>query len=82
MGWARKTGLVPALMVRVPEEDKNRGLVDEPMLPDALKVMLPAVIRGSVVMGTVVRIDPADAVRVRLVVAILIETGSVMSPFN
>ena len=49
MGWARKTELLPALMVRVPAREVvvvvgNSGKRVEPILPDALRVTEAALI--------------------------------------
>ena len=76
-GWVRKTELVPALMVRVPEEDRTKGLVDEPILPAALRVRLLAVMA---VVVRLVRIAPADVVRVRLAPVRVMGEVMFMSP--
>ena len=76
-GWARKTELVPALMVREPVVVRMKGLVDEPMLPAALRARLLAVMAVAV---RLVVIAPADAVRVRLVVGRLMAEVMFMSP--
>ena len=76
-GWARKTELAPALMVREPVVVRMKGLVDEPMLPAALRVRLLAVMAVAV---RLVVIAPAVAVRVRLVVGRLMAEVMFMSP--
>ena len=76
-GWARNTELVPALMVREPVVVRMKGLVDEPMLPAALRARLLAV-REVVV--RVVRIEPADVVRVRLAPVKVMGAVMFMSP--
>ena len=76
-GWARKTELVPALMVSAPVVVRMKGLVDEPMLPAALRARLLAVMAVAV---RLVVIAPAVAVRVRLVVGRLMAEVMFMSP--
>ena len=76
-GWARKTELVPALMVSAPVVVKMKGLVDEPMLPAALRVRLLAVI--AVVVRVVVR-APVGALRVRLVPVRLMAEVMLIAP--
>ena len=76
-GWARKTELVPALMVSAPVVVRMKGLVDEPMLPAALRARLLAVMAVAV---RLVVIAPAVAVRVRLVPVRLMAEVMFMSP--
>ena len=63
-GWVRKTELAPALMVSAPVVVRMKGLLLDPILPAALRVRLLAVMA---VVVRLVRIAPAVAVRVRLV---------------
>ena len=77
VGWVRKTELIPALMVRAPVVVRMKGLVDEPILPTAVRVRSAAVI--AVVVRLVV-ITPAAAVRVRLVVGRVMAEVMFMSP--
>ena len=78
MGWARKTELaVPEVRVRAPVVVRMKGVVDEPMLPAAVRVRLLAVMAGVV---RVVVIAPANAVRVRLVVGRLMAEVMFMAP--
>ena len=76
-GWARKTELVPALMVREPVVVRMKGLLLDPILPAALRVRLMAVIA---VVVRLVRIAPADVVRVRLAPVRVMGEVMVMSP--
>ena len=76
-GWARKTELVPALMVSAPVVVRMKGLVDEPMLPAALRARLLAVMAVAV---RLVVIAPAVAVRVRLVPVRLMAEVMFMAP--
>ena len=77
MGWVRKTELLTALMVSAPVVVRMKGLVDEPMLPAAVRVRLLAVIAVAV---KVVRIAPAVAVRVRLAPVRVMGAVMFMSP--
>ena len=68
MGWARKTELVPAFMVRE-SEMRERGSVVEPTLPDALMVRVGTVMVGRVVVvarpnGLALMVPPEVRVRV------------------
>ena len=76
-GWVRKTELVPALRVRVPEEDRTKGLVDEPMLAAAVRERLLAVMAVAV---RLVVIAPAAVVRVRLAPVRVMGAVMFMSP--
>ena len=78
VGWVRKTELaVPEVRVRAPVVVRMKGVVDEPMLPAAVRVRLLAVMAGVV---RVVVIAPANAVRVRLVVGRLMAEVMFMAP--
>ena len=61
-------------------ELRTKGLESKPIEPDAMRVRLSAVIMASVETGRVVRIEPANAVRVRLVPLKSIAEEMVMSP--
>ena len=77
VGWVRKTELVPALMVSAPVVVRMKGLVDEPILPAAVRVRLLAVIAVAV---RLVVIAPAVALRVRLVVGRVMAEVMFVSP--
>ena len=65
------------MRVRAPVVVRTIGLLLDPMLPAAVVVRSATVIAVAV---RVVRIEPADAVRVRLVVGKLMVAVRVMSP--
>ena len=69
--------MVPAPMVRAPVVSKIKGVVVEPILPNELRVRSAALIA---VPARVVKIEPARALRVRLVPVRVIGEVILISP--